>query len=236
MINEKDQRMNKSIINYNIFKGINKKQQLLEPMSTIAKLILLNFYEEGTKIYIHSNKINIDPPHNTQFMERFIHGNSRNDVCILGSVLDKYIHFYLNSTHYDLHNELKQLTRYACLGLKKLQTTYYHLNSRINDNCIYTLQYFINYLNECVEKGEHDIISFTQAEHLLDTDKLRKLWNDDDIHQLYINFSKCFTQDPIQSLDGKESIVTKNIQMVNTLLATIDESFINLIILSNSGI
>ena len=41
-------------------------------MATIVKLILLNFHPINKKIYFSNNKIYIDQPHNTQFIERFI--------------------------------------------------------------------------------------------------------------------------------------------------------------------
>ena len=74
---------------------MSRKQQLLEPVCIIVRLILLNFHIDGTKIHVHNNKIDINPPHKIQSIERFIYGDSRNDICILGNAIHNYITYYL---------------------------------------------------------------------------------------------------------------------------------------------
>lgn len=218
---------------------MSKKQQLLDPLCTIVRLILLNFNADGTKIHIQNNRIWLLPPHKIQSVERFIYGDSRNDICILGNAINNYIGYYLE--HYkpdEIYEKLSTLTRYACIGLKKLQKTYYDLNKEIFDNCIYTIQYFIlsllNVLENINYENKYLLVSFDSPSNLLDDNKMKTLWQVDDIDELYKQFIKCFDNDiPINYTDKN---VIKSLSIIETLVSTMEERLANSLKITNNGI
>ena len=218
---------------------MSKKQQLLDPVCTIVRLILLNFNLDGTKIHVYNNKIDIDPPHKIQSIERFIYGDSRNDICILGNAINNYIIYYLeyykNDTTEDIYKILCILTKYACFGLKKLQKTYYELNNKIFDNCIYTIQYFIIILLNSINNIHYDskflLIPFEISFNLLDDQKLKNLWNIEDIKELYMHSNKCFHGDIPLNLENSE-----NLTMITTLVSSKEKKLSQLLKTTNNGL
>lgn len=231
--------LKKSVINYNIFnKFLNRKHQILDPMATIIKLILLNFYPINTKIYFSNNKIYIDQPHNTQFIERFINGDSRNDISILGNTLYKFVLFYVNK-NYKHYDKICLLIKFACMGLKRLQITYFNLNNRITDNSVYTIEYFINYLTNALTNSNIEILSFSHPNHLLDENKLKHIWTEDDIDHAFNHIIKCFVILPggtYAPLDINDSEYIKYNKMLISFLDIMENTFKNLIVISNCGL
>jgi hypothetical protein len=217
---------------------MSKKQQLLDPLCTIVRLILLNFKVDGTKIYILNNRVCLDPPHKIQSVERFFHGDSRHDICILGNAINNFIVYYLGQYKNDaICDKLFILTKYACSGLKRLQKTYYDLNNKIFDNCIYTIQYYItlllNVLNGVDYENKYVLNMNDSSSNLLDDNKMKTLWQIDDIDELYKQFYKCFDGEiPIIHTDKN---VIKNLSIIETLVSTMENRLAELLKTTNEG-
>lgn len=218
---------------------MSKKQQLLDPLCTIVRLILLNFNPDGTKIHIQNNRIFLDPPRKIQSVERFLYGDSRQDICILGNVINNFIIYYLEQyKNHEIYEKICLLTKYTCLGLKKLQKTYYDLNSKVFDNCIYTIQYYIILLQNVLNNIEYDsryILVTSESTNLLDDNKMKTIWGVDDIDELYKQFIKCFDSEYIP-LNIGDSNVSKSLLIIETLVSTMEERLAFLLKTTNNGV
>ena len=218
---------------------MSRKHQLLDPIASLNKLVLLNFYPVGTRIHIKNNRIHLDPPHKGQSVERFIYGDSRSDISVLGSVISRYIKHYLEPRRENetMYRKLKTLGHYSCTGLKKLQLSYYEFNNKIHDNCTYTLQYFIDTLSSTLRDDEGSVFKIdklSHADNLLDEEKMKGLWRDGDIDQMYRSFVNCF-DDSDHPLERDSEGVSKNILVIETFLQKMDENFAKLVQSTNAG-
>lgn len=71
------------------------KRQLLCPIASACRLILLNFRPEKTKIKIVNNAIELVEPTPTQGFFRWWESDSRNDMCALYPMIVRFIELYL---------------------------------------------------------------------------------------------------------------------------------------------
>ena len=92
--------------------------QLLDPVSTVFKMCLLKFKENGTKISIKFHGISFNEPSLFQGANRWFSGDERNDLYKLYGPLRMFIQWYKDYDNLDfLLTTLKE-------GLEKLQVTY----------------------------------------------------------------------------------------------------------------
>lgn len=71
------------------------KRQLLCPIASACRLILLNFRPDKTKIKITNNAIELVEPTPTQGLYRWWESDSRNDICALYPMIVRFIELYL---------------------------------------------------------------------------------------------------------------------------------------------
>lgn len=194
------------------------KQQILEPITAISRLVLLSFYPVGTKIAIRDHKIVICPNTNKSYLkdfylnesivqgiDRFMNGDSRDDMYILNQVILNFIEWYVieyKEKDKKIYKHLLSLIKYLVVGLRKLQLTYK------TGNVVLTLQYFINVLlsiiNDTYDESmlylfmndeidlDGDLIKYST---IFDTDKLRLFWTSTEIMSICSQFDKCFILD-----------------------------------------
>lgn len=171
------------------------KRQLLCPIGSICRLILLNFRPDGTKIGINNHAIEIDKPEYIQGFVRWVKHDSRNDMCALYSMIVRFIDLYLLKSNNDDNEQeddvidpyIKKLTEWLCSALNKLQVTYHF------DNGVLTNQFYILLLRSAVN-GIYtpDMLpSHLQNEKntFLNQEKIKELWTNEkiiNIHDLYI--------------------------------------------------
>lgn len=74
---------------------MSSKRQLLCPIGSVCRLILLNFKQVGTKIKISNHAINLIDPDYTQGIMRWWGQDSRDDICALYSMIVRFIELYL---------------------------------------------------------------------------------------------------------------------------------------------
>ena len=87
---------------YNIYEYLPKdttKQLLLEPLSCVLKLSLLQYKPIGTKISVSNNSINFHEPSFIQGITRSIGGDSRQDLHNICHPLMKCLEWYLSIIH-----------------------------------------------------------------------------------------------------------------------------------------
>ena len=108
---------------YNVQKNESVKNsnlQLLEPLTCIIRLAMLNFQEIGTKIAIYNNRISSQLPNLIQGAKRWVYGNKRNELHNL------YKPILISLKYYDRNNDtdISTIFDYAVGGLEKLTQTY----------------------------------------------------------------------------------------------------------------
>jgi len=141
------------------------KQQILEPITAMARLITLAFKPIGTKISIRDHNVVLCEPNNNvynaripiplpinipipQGVNRYLNGDSREDIFVLNHALCNFIEWYiipykkLDPTIYD---GLINMARYLRVGLRVLQKTYK------TGNAVGTLQYYILILTALID-------------------------------------------------------------------------------------
>ncbi len=78
----------------NILNANQQKKIVLDPLTTVARLALLNFQEPGTKLGIDENKIIYYCPSLTQGISRFFYGDKRGDLSNLFNPIQLAIKWY----------------------------------------------------------------------------------------------------------------------------------------------
>ena len=182
----------------------NSKNLILEPLSCILKLILLQYKEIGTKISISNNSILFNNPNYVQGICRFIDGDCREDLHNLYHPLLKATQWYPLKDYKLLYLESKK-------GLELLKNVY-------NDNTTihHTISHYI------------DIVSGTNTQKIPDTnpiiDTLKDIWQPEEIiaiHELLkliqLDKNKDIYLKSIEDIvSAKEKIVNQYIHKVST--------------------
>ena len=103
---------------YKIINPPQKENNRLDPLTTLIKLALLPYKQEGTKLSIDSNYIHYSENTIYQFAVRKYFGDSYNDLRDLNKTLHKAVAWFYDDT------KLKYLFDNAIIGLDKLKKTY----------------------------------------------------------------------------------------------------------------
>jgi len=184
-------------------------QELLETISTMCKVALLNFYDEKEiRLSIKNNALMLEEKTLFQPILRKYFGDSRENVSKLFIyVIQPIITLYLvpqkkeeDRTENDKKcaeigatNQFRKLVEFMCLGMEKLQDGPYN-----SGNVIFALQYYINMLKHGLE-GTYDPYFVPkkykdyEVESLVDKDKLKDLWDTKAVNTIYEQFSNCFS-------------------------------------------
>ena len=73
----------------------NLKNQLLDPIGTLCRLILLNFEPKFTKVTINNHTIQIQTPFNGQWIYRRLTGDGVSNIFVLFQVFHRVIEWYI---------------------------------------------------------------------------------------------------------------------------------------------
>ena len=152
-----------------------KRDSILDPMTCIIRLSILEFKPIGTKISLNNNKIKYNDPSAIQGALRWTNGDNREDLHNLFNPLKKAVLWY------DVKNpEIKNLINYSIRGLEKLQSSY-NKNSVIS----HSMQYYIDYLKNSLDeknkdKNENKQNDEEENENTI-SKQLRDLWNEREI-------------------------------------------------------
>lgn len=118
-----------------------ERYQILEPLSSMIELALLNFSKERPKIIIRNHGICIDNPGDNkivpQSINRWLSGDSKEDIFILNSMIVNYIQWFIIEDYNGKFEVYKNIALCAVSGMRKLQHTYK------TGIVVLALQYFI---------------------------------------------------------------------------------------------
>lgn len=200
------------------------KNQILEPITAVSRLITLAFKPKNTKVAIRDHNIVLCEPKSESYyglkvpqaLGRYWNGDSREDIFVLNHVICNFIMWYIIPNKHDisLYKGLINLAKYLRVGLKELQYTYKSGNS------VGTLQYYINVLSDVIDDrfspdrlyisspskqsvflDEQSIISEDEDDlnysTIIDVDKFKNFWTFDELLSLCSQFDNCF-RDPTE--------------------------------------
>ena len=182
-----------------IFVENKKKNIILEPISCIVKLIILNYKEAGTKISISDNSIDFYEPSQYQGLLRNFNGDGREDLHNIYNPILKCIEWYPPD------NDIKYKYFYTkCIeGLEKLITSY-DRDSTISR----TLDLYCKTLKDALNGQKVDINNEDESP-LLDT--LKDFWKKEEIELIYSLFQII----DVNEIEGERVTYIENI--VNTV-------------------
>jgi len=150
-------------------------KQILDPLTTLIKIALLNFKDKGTKLSINANKISFHSPTVLQGSIRWHNGDNRLDLHNLCNPIERVVEWYDCK---DPH--IGNIFQLACNGLKKLRDSY---NGIENSNIVCdALSHYISILQDNLEKDikPEQINVVTQSENNINK-SLRNMWELDEI-------------------------------------------------------
>lgn len=242
------------------------KKELLDPIGSLCRLIAIAFYPAGTKISIQNHVISLDKPNLTQPLYRMFNGDGRNNISEIYDVIIRLVKWFIpkqqklevvddgflfNSddesgvfdipeiinTNYDSicgSNEIREMVCYLCTSFEKMKSVTY-----TDGIATLAIQFYINILNASLSNIFSDSMlpkNIDCDETLLDYNKLRNLWNIEDLKYIYGKYDECFSilKNPsYDSNDGKYEIIFGIIKHIDEKLNKKDIEFQKLIKNSN---
>jgi len=237
---------------------MNTKKQLLDPLGTICKLITLNFNVLNTKISIHNHILSIQQPAQYQYLIRRLFGDGKENISELYYAIKRVIKWYLipiqnqtainevNETNSEdnltgeenwkaiaMSSEIRKISEYCCIALRKLQETYEY------GNVVFALQFYINILEDGINGTYHDgrlpqnIVE--KEENLIDYNKLRNFWDIKKFQRICLLYDDCFKIyiDEEITITEKEIIINGYLKTIHSILEHTDNEF-QMMILNNS--
>lgn len=218
---------------------MSNKQQILEPITSIAKLALLPFRGDGVKIAIFNYGLHYDDPNNQYYIQhvltRKLRGDNREDISVLNDMIINFLDWYIiNNDNPDSQKKLTKLLILSIGGMKKLQETY----NDVNSNVIFTLQYYINLIHTILENinkyKNTELFSKLMPDthknniNLIDVNSVKKIWIDTEINKLYDEITDCFTND--DRLEKKcDEFIDQKVKGLINILEKKDEYFLETI-------
>lgn len=145
-----------------------RPSEILDPLSTMIRLSLLAFYQEGTKITIGNNTILYQSPGVLQGATRWSWGSKRSELHLLFKPLIRALKRYSKK-----QNEIVKIFKFAVEGIKKLKMAY----PRDNNVTIYSLNFYIHTIEKGHEDGE--LLDILEIED--DLNVFESLWPKKDI-------------------------------------------------------
>ena len=195
-------------IDNHLNKQQNQKNLILEPISCIMKLILLQYKQKGTKISVNNNAILFNEPSLGQGFLRSIYGDCREDLHNLYYPILRCVQWY---SHEDPH--FKYFYQECKKGLQLLIDVYDN-NSTIH----HTLSHYIS----IIEGNKDDNLNDEKINPIIDT--LHEIWSPGEINALYDllmliqkNKNKDIYLKALEDIvTSKESFINDYIQKIST--------------------
>jgi len=188
---------------------MSNKQQIIEPINGIAKIILLQYKGDNTKLSLHGFSIHYDDIEQTNtYLEyviyRTIRGDSREDIAVLEDMIVNYLDWYIiNNEDMESRTKFIKLALLSINGFRKLQKNVYKKKS----NVTLVLQYYINLINTVISDINKYkdkkmfklllIISDNNDDNddtinLVNVEGFKKIWAIEEINKLYDEIINCF--------------------------------------------
>lgn len=197
---------------YKFIQNITSKQKviLLEPLSVMIYLAILNYKIDGTKLTIYNNKLHFSEPDYLQGISRYIYGTNRNDIQYLHNPILRCIH------NYDTDNEsIVSIFNYSIKGLQKLKKLYHKDSSEV---IVHAIELYIYLIKSFLDGDKTDIVDKYKLNKTI-TYELNKIWNNDEIkiiNDILIQCEKNINNDNDNLINAIKNIInTKHNEIEN---------------------
>ena len=184
-----------------------EKNFILEPLTVIFRLSMLQYKEKGTKISIRENSIHYQNPSYSQGMIRMLDGDTREDLHNLYHPILKCVEWY----SYDLYKFLYD----ECIKGINILNSNYESNS--------TIKHTLNHYIDVVKKND---TSIEKIEINPVIDSLKEIWTHSEI-QSAISLLKLIHDDINRDiyLDSLELIIHNKETFINEYLYKISTEY-----------
>ena len=145
------------------FTNTDTNNQILDPISCIIKLGMLNFKNRGCKISIHNNKISFNEPVIYQGILRWHYSYSRNDLHNLNNPIKKIEEWYDTDII-----EIQNIINISINGITNLKESY-EGSSIIN----HTLERYVDILKEIISNKNNTLEDFDNKQNILKKNNLQ---------------------------------------------------------------
>ena len=207
--------MFQSLSGYQFYKSVediftNQKKEknfILEPLTVIFRLSMLQYKEKGTKLSIRDNSIIYQPPSYDQGLVRMIEGDCREDLHNLYHPILKCIEWYPYESYQFIYDE--------CITGLTILNSVYDRNSTIR----HTLNHYIN----VIQSGNKSIGEI-QINPVIDS--LKKIWTHSEV-QSAISLLKLIHENVNRDiyLDSLELILHNKESFIHNLLKKISTEY-----------
>jgi hypothetical protein len=136
-------------------------QFVLDPLTVILRLSILNYKPEGTKLLIQCNTIQYQLPGPWQFICRYIYANTKSDLHYLYNPIRIACQTYLTDEMRNAYPHIHELFELAIGGLNQLILTY-----SSNPIIHLVLFYYKEIIRRALDSGEECIHQSDWIEHL----------------------------------------------------------------------
>ena len=194
---------------FNLFNLFNdNSHSIIDPLTCLIRLGLLEFKQINTKISIKNNKISYNDPHILQGTLRWTNGDNRDDIHNIYNPIIKAIQWY------DCENDdIKNIFKYTLKGLHKLKNSYEE-NSIIS----HSIEHYITYIKQNLkQKKPKEIESNTM---LL---QFKELWSNREINiinnmLLELDDENNYNEYDTSLIDAIEIILNKKEEIVAQII------------------
>lgn len=222
------------------------KQQIIEPINGISKIILLQYKSDNTKLSLRGFSIQYDDIEQTNtytntYMEhvfyRSLRGDSREDIAVLEEMVVNFLDWYIiNNDDMESRTKFIKLALLSIGGFRKLQTKAYknYANNKRKSNVKLALQYYINLINTVLsdinkykDKNIFKSLLIPDDEETIDlvnVDGFKKIWASDEINKLYDEIINCFDNNLEKKTD---EFTTAKVKVLLEILEKKDDMFKN---------
>lgn len=209
--------MNQLIYNYTIMKVFKqqlqddtKKNMILEPLSCILKISLLQFKPDNTKISVNENSLSFNEPHLTQGLFRSFYGECREDLHNLYNPIIQCLEWY------PYEEDIFRFFYEQCIqGLKKLINVY-NKNTTIHHTLIHYIDILETNKKEKLSKLENPII-----------ETLQDMWSEKELELIYHLYNLILSDEKNTGiyLQSLEDILEKKEKQLYTYIKSISTSY-----------
>ena len=202
-----------------------KKDSILDPLTCLVRLGILDFKPLGTKISLNNNRIKYNDPNILQGALRWSNGDNREDLHNLYNPLIKATQWY---DHED--EQIRNIFKYAVKGLQKLQSSY-------NKNTVisHSIQLYIDYLRKNLNGRNNDKSNNTgkknnsnDEEENTISKQLRELWNKREItilNNILLELEDNRNKNTVGLMDEQDALI----RTLETILTRKEEKVSNIL-------
>ena len=207
-----------------LFYDNDKPDSIIEPMTCLIRLAILEFKPLHTKLSISNNRITYDEPTILQGAVRWSNGDRREDIHNIFNPIRK------SGEWFDINNDdICTIFKFSIRGLEKLKLSYNE-----NSTIAHSIEYYTLYLNNKVNKSQerdtnNNEIAHKYTDEIEDTEnnsiyiKLKKMWTKREINiinnillELDIHKEDAKRQESL--ITALESILTRKEESVQNML------------------